>query len=270
MTDIKDERLSQLIAQIHSAPSPEEAFSKWMFIDIFIIDGLMMAFVFLFVILRDMTVMVMIGSGSIAFGAVYLYLKNEAKKRESLGKNFLDSQTIIGDMELAEQIGIEGYEYIVLPEATMDGNAISYQRIDLDEVAQALATPFIRFGGESTLRPSVIDRLVEIRLMELKEEAERRAKERIEKMEAKAIKAEKGKIEDVGEEETTTDLIMSLRKKSRFTRIREKFGFRRKRIRKIGDASGEKMAPASVSVEEEESTGSIFAPMKRSEDDNHA
>ena len=200
-----------------------------------------MACIFLLMILRDMTIMVMIGSGSIAFGAVYLYLKNEAKKRESLGKNFLDSQTILGDMEIAEQIGIEGYEYIVLPEATMDGNAICYQRMDLDEVSQALATPFIRFGGESTLRPTVIDRLVELRLMELKEEAERRARERIESQEKEFV---------------DTDIALP-KKQGRLSGVIKRLSRGRKRIRVIGDAP----------VDEEDNIGAMFAPMEKMEDD---
>lgn len=201
-----------------------------------------MAFIFLLMILRDMTIMVMIGSGSIAFGAVYLYFKNEAKKRESLGRNFLDSQTILGDMEIAEQIGIEGYEYIVLPEATIDGNAIRYQKMDLDEVSQALATPFIRFGGESTLRPTVIDRLVELRLMELKEEAERRARERIESQK---------------EEFVDTEVVLPSKKQGRFDGIIKRLSRGRKRIRVIGDAP----------VDEEPDAGALFAPVERVGDD---
>ena len=40
---IVDERVSLLLAEIHDQPSPEEAFTKWMFVDIFILDGLMIA-----------------------------------------------------------------------------------------------------------------------------------------------------------------------------------------------------------------------------------
>lgn len=217
---MRDDRLSQLIAQIHSAPSPEEAFSKWVLIDIFILDGLMMAFIFLLVILKDLMVMSLVGAFSVAFAAVYLMWKREAKTKASLGKSFLDSQTVLGDMEMAEQIGIEGYEYIVLPEATIEGNEICYEKIDLDAVSQALASPFIRFGGESTLRPTVVDQLVQKRLVELKEEAERRAEEKMKK-----IKKKDGKIiKVIGLDEVEP------KKKSRFGR------FGRKRTKHIGDA----------------------------------
>ena len=237
MADTRDERLSQLIAQIHDAPSPEEAFSKWMLIDIAILDGLMMGFIFMLLIVRDLVVMSLVGAFSVAFAAVYLMWKREAKTKASLGKSFLDSQTIIGDMEMAEQIGIEGYEYIVLPEETIDGKEICYKKMDLDEVSQALASPFIRFGGTSALRPTVIDQLVQKRLMELKEEAERRAMERIEK------KREKEDIRDVA-----VDVKESRGRLGRF---------RRKRIKKIGDATEDV---------DEISTGGLFSPIDREDD----
>ena len=213
MADIKDERLSQLIAQIHDAPSPEESFSKWMLIDIAILDGLMMGFIFMLLLVRDLVLMSLVGAFSVAFAAVYIMWKREAKTKASLGKSFLDSQTILGDMEMAEQIGIEGYEYIVLPETTIEGKEICYAKVVLDEVSQALASPFIRFGGSSALRPTVIDQLVHKRLMELREEAEKRVEAKVQK--------EKEDIQDI-EVETRP-------KKSRF-------GFRRKRAKTIGDA----------------------------------
>jgi hypothetical protein len=181
LTDIRDDRLTKLIAQIHSAPSPEQAFSRWLLIDIFLIDGLAMAFIFLLILVRDLLILVIVGCFSVTFIAVYLAWKRDAKTKASIGISFLDSQTIIGDMEIAEQIGIKGYEYVVLPESTIEGREICYRKTDLDEVSQALVSPYIRFGGESTLRPSVIDQLVQQRLRELKEEAERRVEERKEK-----------------------------------------------------------------------------------------
>lgn len=238
MADTRDERLSQLIAQIHDAPSPEEAFSKWLLIDIAILDGLMIGFIFMLLLVRDLVIMALVGAFSVAFAAVYLMWKREAKTKASLGKSFLDSQTIIGDMEMAEQIGIEGYEYIVLPEETIDGKEICYNKMDLDEVSQALASPFIRFGGTSTLRPSVIDQLVQQRLMDLKEEAERRAMERVEKQR--------------GTEEIR-DVDVEVRK-SRLGR----FGrFRRKRIKKIGDAK----------EDVEELPTELFSPIDREEEE---
>ncbi len=198
----------------------------------------------------------MIGSGSIAFGAVYLYMKNEAKKRESLGKNFLDSQTILGDMEMAEQIGIEGYEYVILPEATIEGNEICYEKMDLDVVSQALASPYIRFGGESTLRPNVVDRLVENRLLELKEEAENRVRERLER-------EENGKRPDDALEMVP---ISDLPKKKFWQRRGS-----RKGLTKIGDSTPEfttkKVPVPEPKVEEEEFTKPLFSPIKRKDDD---
>jgi len=240
LADIRDERLSQLIAQIHDAPSPEESFSKWFLIDMAILDGLMMGFIFMLLLVRDLVIMALVGAFSVAFAAVYLMWKREAKTKASLGKSFLDSQTIIGDMEMAEQIGIEGYEYIVLPETTIDGKEISYAKMALDEVSQALASPFIRFGGSSTLRPTVIDQLVQKRLMELKEEAERRAEERLEKQ-----RKDKEVIRDVAVE---------------VKEPRGRFGrFGRKRTKKIGDA---------VVVEDvNETPAHWFSPVRREDEE---
>lgn len=236
MADIRDERLSQLIAQIHSAPSPEESFSKWMLIDIIILDGLMMAFIFLLLLVKDLVIMGLVGAFSVAFASVYLMWKRESKSKASLGKSFLDSQTILGDMEMAEQIGIEGYEYIVLPESTIEGHEVCYNRLDLDDVSQALASPFIRFGGSSTLRPAVIDALVEKRLMELKEEAEERAEKKLQK------------------DKDDKKIIATIEMKDLEPKKPSRFSI--KRVKKIGDAE-----------ETVEEINSLFSPIDGTEDD---
>lgn len=178
---IMDERVSQLIAEIHDRPSPEEAFSKWMFVDIFILDGLMMLFTILFMIVRDIQLVAMVGFASVAFGAAYLYVKDNAKHGLVAGRDFLDSQTIIGDMEITEQIAVRAYDYVLLPKESMDGNKITYTRRDLDDSLGTLRTSTIRVGGESELRPEVVENLVRLRLRELKEIEDMRVAEDEEK-----------------------------------------------------------------------------------------
>jgi len=170
-----DERVSQLIAEIHNQPSPEEAFSKWMLIDILILDGLMMLFTIIFMLIRDIYLVGMIGMGSVAFGSVYLYVKDRKKGGLVSGRDFLDSQTIIGDLEISEQIPVKAYDYVILPLRTIDGETINYKRADLEDTLGTLRVTPIRVGGLSELRPEVVQNLVRLRLKELKEIEEQRA-----------------------------------------------------------------------------------------------
>lgn len=164
-----DERVSKLIAEIHDQPSPEEAFSRWMFVDIFILDGLMMLFTIVFLILRDIIIVLMIGFGAVAFGSAYLMLKDKAKNARIGGRDFLDSQTLIGDYEITEQIAIRAYDYVILPQETLDGKKIMYSRVDVDDTLGTLRVARIRVGSSSELRPQVVDNLVRLRLGELKD-----------------------------------------------------------------------------------------------------
>jgi hypothetical protein len=189
-----DERVSQLIAEIHDQPSPEEAFSKWLFVDIFILDGLMMLFVILFLIVRDVYLVSMVGAFSIAFGAVYLHVKDNRKTAMISGRDFLDSQTIVGDVEYSEQIPVRAYDYVLLPEMTITGKTIAYSRVDIDDSLGTLRTVPMRVGGSSALRPEAVDNLVRLRLGELKELEKSRKKFR--KEEAK--KADMPKSKDKG------------------------------------------------------------------------
>jgi hypothetical protein len=207
-----DERVSKLIAEIHDQPSPEEAFSRWMFVDIFILDGLMMLFTIVFMVLRDIIIVMMIGFGSVAFGSAYLYIKDKAKTSLIAGRDFLDSQTLISDFEITEQIAIKAYDYVLLPQQTIDGKTIAYSRVDVDDTLGTLRAIPIRVGGSSELRPEAVDNLVRLRLEELKEiEAEKRGL-------AKEI--EKERKEDAGE--------------GRWSRFSFR-GKKRSRLRKIPD-----------------------------------
>jgi len=184
---IVDERVSQLLAEIHDQPSPEEAFSKWMFVDIFILDGLMMLFVILFIIVRDIYLVSMVGAFSIAFGAVYLYVKDRAKTNMITGRDFLDSQTIVGDLEISEQIPVRSYDYVLLPTRTITGKEIAYSRMDIDDSLGTLRTVPMRVGGSSSLRPEAVDNLVRLRLRELKELEEERDAEKKAKQEQTSV-----------------------------------------------------------------------------------
>jgi hypothetical protein len=214
---VMDERVSRLVAEIHDQPSPEEAFSRWMFVDIFILDGLMMLFTIVFIILRDIIVVLMIGFGSVAFGSAYLYIKDRAKTSLIAGRDFLDSQTLIGDYEITEQIAIKGYDYVILPDQTIDGKKIAYSRVDVDDTLGILRATPIRVGGSSELRPEAVDHLVRLRLRELKEyEVEKRGKakeiEKAEKARRKAMK--KGGISldiEMDEEKSTIKKLPSMK-----------------------------------------------------------
>jgi hypothetical protein len=132
----------------------------------------------------------MVGAFSIAFGAVYLYVKDKAKNRMITGRDFLDSQTIVGDLEISEQIPVRSYDYVLLPAKTITGKEIAYSRVDIDDSLGTLRTVPMRVGGSSALRPEAVDNLVRLRLRELKDiedvrKGERKDKKKEEKKEAK-------------------------------------------------------------------------------------
>ena len=102
----QDARVSKLLAEIQDQPSPEEAWTKWMMIDIFLFDGLIILAFIIFLLIHDMYLLIEVGSISIAFGAVYMHMKDNKKHGRISGRDFLDAQTIIGDTEINEQIPI--------------------------------------------------------------------------------------------------------------------------------------------------------------------
>ena len=147
----------------------------------------MMLFVILFIIVRDIYLVSMVGAFSISFGAVYLYVKDRAKTNMITGRDFLDSQTIVGDLEISEQIPVRSYDYVLLPTKTITGKQISYSRVDIDDSLGTLRTVPMRVGGSSALRPEAVDNLVRLRLRELKEiEDERNAEKKAKQEENRA------------------------------------------------------------------------------------
>jgi len=217
---IVDERVSQLLAEIHNQPSPEEAFSKWMFIDIFILDGLMMLFVILFLIVRDIYLVSMVGAFSVAFGAVYLHVKDNKKHGMISGRDFLDSQTIVGDIELSEQIPVRSYDYVLLPEKTLTGKMISYNRVDIDDSLGTLRTIPMRVGGSSALRPEAVDNLVRLRLRELKDIEDLRKKGR-----KKDKKEAKKKDKDTSEKDGGFGLLPKVRRVKEIPKVISEEGY---------------------------------------------
>jgi hypothetical protein len=189
---LEDERVSQLLAEIHDQPSPEEAFSRWMFVDIFILDGLMMLFVILFLIVRDIYLVSMVGAFSVAFGAVYLHVKDNAKNKLITGRDVLDAQMIVGDLEINEQIPVRDYSYVILPAKTISGKTIAYSRVDINDSLGTLKSIPTRVGGSSLLRPEVVENLVRLRLKELKELEENRRSDKKDK--DKSEKKERGRF----------------------------------------------------------------------------
>lgn len=186
---VTDDRVSKLLAEVQDQPSPEEAFSKWLFIDVFILDGLMILFLVLFIIVQNLYIVSLVGAFSIAFGTVYLYAKDNAKRKMTGGRDFLDSQTIIGDYEIREQIPILSYTNVLLPKETIKGDSIRYSRIDIGDALGTLKTSSVRIGGRSSMSPEVVENLVRLRLKELKELEE--TKRRFRKKSDKASKKDK-------------------------------------------------------------------------------
>ena len=91
--------------------SVTEEFSKFMFVDIFIIDGLMMMFVFVLVIMKVLAVTAVIGIIAVTLGFTYWSWKQK-RKNKILDNNFMDLTVYCKDGYVVYQPIINKYEMV--------------------------------------------------------------------------------------------------------------------------------------------------------------
>lgn len=169
---ITDEKTSRLLAEIHRLKSPEELYARWLLIDVLVMDAVMIGCMIAVLVLRDIIILILLASVSLGVAGVYWGVKSDARHNLTAGRQFLDANVIIGDMENPEVIPITRHVYKVLPRYTIDGEEIQYQKKDVDETLKTLQSVGVRVGGASALLPEVVNDLIRMRLEELKEEEE--------------------------------------------------------------------------------------------------
>lgn len=169
---ITDEKTSRLLAEIHMQESPEELYAKWLLIDVLVMDAVMIGCLIAVLVLKDIVILILLASVSLAVAGIYWGAKTDARHNLTAGRQFLDANVIIADMENLEVIPVRRHVYKVLPKTTIDGVEIQYKKQDLDESLKALHQVGVRVGGVSALLPEVVNDLLKIRLEELKEEEE--------------------------------------------------------------------------------------------------
>lgn len=92
--------------------SVEKEYSRFMFIDIFILDGLLMTFVLTLLILREINLLIIIGVILVVIGTTYWW-ERERRKREILdGYKFMDLIIFCSDGDVSYQHRINKYELL--------------------------------------------------------------------------------------------------------------------------------------------------------------
>jgi hypothetical protein len=79
----------------------------------------------------------------------------------------LDSQTQMQDYDWWEQIDVEDYELIMIPQYTLAGEMIQWNEEELEESIAHLKQCVTRVGGKSLLNPTVLDKIVDSRIREI-------------------------------------------------------------------------------------------------------
>ena len=79
----------------------------------------------------------------------------------------LDSQTQMQDYDWWQQIDVEDYELVMIPQYTLDGEMIRWNEEELDESIAHLKQCVTRVGGKSLLNPTVLDKIVDLRIKEI-------------------------------------------------------------------------------------------------------
>ena len=146
---------------------------------------------------RIRLILFFVGEGLVIIGAILLYLSLERNIPEGIALGIglilsavvfcvvpivalelrkykyaaeilaLDSQTQMQDYDWWEQIDVEDYEIVMIPQYTLDGEMIQWNEEELAESIAHLKQCVTRVGGKSLLNPTVLDKIVDSRLKEI-------------------------------------------------------------------------------------------------------
>jgi len=154
--------VAELIDDLVSGPDPMDEYNRWENIDFAITQGFVIAIMVILFMVRDITVLAFSILGIVIALFAYLHIKTVKKNEEALGKMFLDSTTYFSESDRVEQIEVEGWELLILPEKLMAKDELVYARDDLLETLASLSSPDVRTGGGPIYAP-VIEEIARVR-----------------------------------------------------------------------------------------------------------
>jgi hypothetical protein len=160
--DGKKRLVAELIDELVSRPDPMEAYDKFMWIDMLVIQGLLFGSMFAIMTIRDIATAALLFCVvlSVLFG--YTYFKSIKRQEAVMGKMFLDSTTYVADSDIQEQVEIEGWELLIAPAEHLDKDKLVYEQDDLLETLTALKSPGVRVGGGPIHAP-IVDEIAQVR-----------------------------------------------------------------------------------------------------------
>lgn len=164
LRDKKEKRrlVAELIDDLVSGPDPMEEYNRWENIDFLITQGFVIIILVVLFTVRDITILAFSILGIIIILFAYLHIKTVKKNEEALGKMFLDSTTYFSESDRVEQIEVEGWELLILPEKMLAKDELVYSRDDLLETLVSLSSPDVRTGGGPIYAP-VIEEIARVR-----------------------------------------------------------------------------------------------------------
>lgn len=154
--------VAELIDDLVSGPDPMDEYNRWENIDFIITQCFVIAILLVIFTVRDITTLAFAILGIVIALFAYLHIKVVKKNEEALGKMFLDSTTYFSESDRVEQIEVEGWELLILPERMLTKDELVYSKDDLLETLSALSSPDVRTGGGPIYAP-VIEEIARVR-----------------------------------------------------------------------------------------------------------
>jgi hypothetical protein len=154
--------VAELIDDLVSGPDPMDEYNRWENIDFAITQGFVITILVVIFTVRDITTLMFAILGIVIALFAYLHIKTVKKNEEAIGKMFLDSTTYFSESDRVEQIEVEGWELLILPEMMLTKDELVYSKDDLLETLSALSSPDVRTGGGPIYAP-VIEEIARVR-----------------------------------------------------------------------------------------------------------
>jgi len=154
--------VAELIDDLVSGPDPMDEYNRWENVDFAITQGFVITIIVMIFTVRDITILAFSILGIVIALFAYLHVKVVKKNEEALGKMFLDSTTYFSESDRVEQIEVEGWELLILPETMLTKDELVYSKDDLLETLSALSSPDVRTGGGPIYAP-VIEEIARVR-----------------------------------------------------------------------------------------------------------
>ena len=154
--------VAELIDDLVSGRDPMDEYGRceniyFIITQVFVISILLVLFT-----VRDTTMVAFSILGIIIALFAYLHFKTVKRAEEAIGKMFLDSTTYFSESDRVEQIEVESWELLVLPEKMLTKDELVYSKDDLMETLVALSSPDVRTGGGPIYAP-VIEEIAKVR-----------------------------------------------------------------------------------------------------------